>query len=740
MAAPCVGIGDAIVYYRGELIRLIAQMGLGAGALAGHRRHHRHRRLPDADDGRPGGRSGLQPVLVHRCGGPDRFRVGLLQRPVDRAADGGVGMAATIGAGATAQLGAMRINEEIDALEVIGIRTIAYLASARVIAGIIVVIPLYCVAVLMSFLAARVGTTFIYGQSTGVYDHYFRTFLNPDRPDLVVPASGFDGVGHHAGAHLLRVHRVGRTGRRRRGRRPRGAHLVDRRGVRRGDDLAGRLRPVRQLQPGGISAWTTKTRPAPRRGGRDPGRGSRRRRVADRALFTGTLKSYVDGHADLGPLRAGDGDRRQGEDARCAGRPGQRHPGRPGIPSAFTLEIYPDQVKFIPANVEAQIRATTVFGAKFVDLIYPERSRAAAAGGRPGAQVQQCQRRGQHRLREPRRPARSDRHLEAERRCPALAEGVRGQGERIGQATTDANQVLLALNPRSETIRADWQALKGFSDAYSGAATNIVNTLMQLSTTSVTITNNAKPLDALLLNVIGLSNSGIALLAPNQQNLIKAINVLEPTTNLLMKYSPEYTCMLVGAKWLLDNGAYDAPGGNGKSFIVDGGILAWRRPVPLSAEPADHRRQGRSGWKAGLRLAADRGRQLAGAPAGHQHRLGHRRRHPAQPGHRLPGLRRLLPGDPRRAGAAEHPQPVRRARDRDRSRIPARATSRTVRRCTRPMAPRSGRACRRRRRRARRVIPVPTPGSEPFVVPFPAQQQPTPLPPHPLPVPAAPSP
>ena len=41
----------------------------------------------------------------------------------------------------------------------------------------------------------------------------------------------------------------------------------------------------------------------------------------------------------------------------------------------------------------------------------------------------------------------------------ALAEGVRGKGDRIGQATTDANQVLLALNPRSETVRADWQAL-----------------------------------------------------------------------------------------------------------------------------------------------------------------------------------------------------------------------------------------------------------------------------------------
>jgi phospholipid/cholesterol/gamma-HCH transport system permease protein len=90
-----------------------------------------------------------------------------------------VALSATIGAGATAQMGAMRINEEIDALEVIGIRSISYLASTRVVAGVIVVIPLYCIAVMMAFLASRAGTTAIYGQGTGVYDHYFNTFLSP---------------------------------------------------------------------------------------------------------------------------------------------------------------------------------------------------------------------------------------------------------------------------------------------------------------------------------------------------------------------------------------------------------------------------------------------------------------------------------------------------------------------------------------------------------------------------------
>ena len=47
-------------------------------------------------------------------------------------------------------------------------------------------VPLYCIAVMMAFMAARLGTTAIYGQWAGVYDHYFNTFLSPDRPHLVV--------------------------------------------------------------------------------------------------------------------------------------------------------------------------------------------------------------------------------------------------------------------------------------------------------------------------------------------------------------------------------------------------------------------------------------------------------------------------------------------------------------------------------------------------------------------------
>lgn len=173
------GVWDAVVYYKGEVIRLIAQMGLGAGALAvigGTIAIVGFLTLSTGALVAVQGYNQFSSIGVEALTG---FASAFFNVRLIAPLTAGVGMAATIGAGATAQLGAMRINEEIDALEVIGIRTIAYLASARVIAGVVVVIPLYCVAVLMSFLAARVGTTFIYGQSTGVYDHYFRTFLDP---------------------------------------------------------------------------------------------------------------------------------------------------------------------------------------------------------------------------------------------------------------------------------------------------------------------------------------------------------------------------------------------------------------------------------------------------------------------------------------------------------------------------------------------------------------------------------
>ncbi len=244
----------------------------------------------------------------------------------------------------------------------------------------------------------------------------------------------------------------------------------------------------------------------------------------------------------------------------------------------LTLDIDPDQMRYIPANIQARIRATTAFGAKYVDLVYP--TDPSPQRLRRGAVVQSQNVSTEintvfenlvgvlHQI----DPAKLNAIL------TALAEGLRGQGQTIGQATTDANQVLLAINPRSETIRANWRALKGLTDAYSGAAPDLIATLQAASTTSTTITTHAADLEALLLNVVGFSDSGIALIAPNAANLVKAVNVLEPTTDLLHKYSPGLTCTLMGAKWWLDNGGYKELGGNGRTVVLDAAILFGNDP------------------------------------------------------------------------------------------------------------------------------------------------------------------
>ncbi|MCK8680642.1 MULTISPECIES: ABC transporter permease [Streptomyces] len=88
-------------------------------------------------------------------------------------------LSTTVGAGFTAQLGAMRVNEEVDALESMGIRAVPYLVSTRIVAATVAIVPLYGIGLLGSYLASRLVTVAFNDQSTGTYDHYFALFLVP---------------------------------------------------------------------------------------------------------------------------------------------------------------------------------------------------------------------------------------------------------------------------------------------------------------------------------------------------------------------------------------------------------------------------------------------------------------------------------------------------------------------------------------------------------------------------------
>ena len=241
--------------------------------------------------------------------------------------------------------------------------------------------------------------------------------------------------------------------------------------------------------------------------------------------------------------------------------------------SSLNLRIDPKPFAYLPDNVEAEIKSSTAFGAKYVDLVVP--ADPSARRLQPGAvlrsrnvtvEVNTVFQNLQNLV-----TAVDPAHLSAV--LSALAESLRGKGETIGAAITASNEVLGAVNPRMPTVARDWKLFAQTTGAYSRAATDIVSTLDSFSTTSATIISQSHALDDVLLSAIGFTRSGITVLGGNQENLIRSLRLLEPTTGLLQTYSPTYTCLFQGAQWFLENGGREALGGNGKSVVMDAALL-----------------------------------------------------------------------------------------------------------------------------------------------------------------------
>jgi phospholipid/cholesterol/gamma-HCH transport system permease protein len=91
----------------------------------------------------------------------------------------GVALAAQVGTSFTAELGAARISEEIDALEVMAVPSLHYMVATRIWAAIITIIPLYLAALFSSYMATQAIVTRFFTLSSGTYAHYFHLFLPP---------------------------------------------------------------------------------------------------------------------------------------------------------------------------------------------------------------------------------------------------------------------------------------------------------------------------------------------------------------------------------------------------------------------------------------------------------------------------------------------------------------------------------------------------------------------------------
>ncbi|MET8777255.1 ABC transporter permease [Nocardia sp. NPDC050713] len=89
-----------------------------------------------------------------------------------------VGFAAQAGCRMTAEIGSMRISEEIDAIESLGLRSVPFVVTTRVIAGAVAIVPTFLIALILSYLACSAVIVLLHGQAGGVYNHYFFQFTS----------------------------------------------------------------------------------------------------------------------------------------------------------------------------------------------------------------------------------------------------------------------------------------------------------------------------------------------------------------------------------------------------------------------------------------------------------------------------------------------------------------------------------------------------------------------------------
>ncbi|WP_308170607.1 MCE family protein [[Mycobacterium] fortunisiensis] len=210
------------------------------------------------------------------------------------------------------------------------------------------------------------------------------------------------------------------------------------------------------------------------------------------------------------------------------------------------LAMNPAQLHLIPGNVQADIASTTVFGAKYVQLVPPDNPSAERL--RPGQTLQ-----GDHVTVEMNTVFQQLTNVldkidpvKLNETLGALSSAFSGRGEAMGQSLVDFNAVLKKIEPSLPNLTRDIESMAAVSTAYGDAAPDLLKTFDNTNRLSDSIVAEQQNLDNFLVSSIGLADIGNDVIGGNRQALSTTLNLMLPTTNLLNEYAPGLNCALRG--------------------------------------------------------------------------------------------------------------------------------------------------------------------------------------------------
>ena len=246
-----------------------------------------------------------------------------------------------------------------------------------------------------------------------------------------------------------------------------------------------------------------------------------------------------------------------------------------GKPAAkFSLDVYPKYLKLIPQNVRADIRATTVFGGKYVSLTTPKNPTPQRITPQHVIDARSVTTEINTVFQTVASIAQRVDPVKLNLTLSAAAQALSGLGDKFGQSIINANAVLDNVNPQQPRVRRDIQQFAALADTFADAAPNFFDFLSDAAITARTLNQQQSDLDAALMSAIGFGNTVGDIIGRGGPYLDRGASDLVPTAKLLDEYSPELFCTIRNYHDVEPKVAAFTGGSNGYSLRTESELLS----------------------------------------------------------------------------------------------------------------------------------------------------------------------
>ncbi|MCB0940461.1 MAG: MCE family protein [Mycobacterium sp.] len=249
-----------------------------------------------------------------------------------------------------------------------------------------------------------------------------------------------------------------------------------------------------------------------------------------------------------------------------------------GAPAArITMNVNPRYLAMMPANVDADIRATTIFGNKYVALSSPRNPVRARLSSSDVIRTATVTTEFNTLFETLTSISEKVDPVKLNVTLSAAAEALSGLGSKFGQSIVNGNAILDDINPQMGQIRYDVQRLNELARVYTAAGPDLFTALDSAVTTARTLNQQRGDLDAALLASIGFGNTAGDVFERAAPYLVRGQADLVPSAQLLDKYSPEFYCSLRNIAQV-GPAALRSFGGNGYSLATMTELLGAPNP------------------------------------------------------------------------------------------------------------------------------------------------------------------